>query len=456
MTLRRPRRFWTYLSTTAVILVFAVCLVFASVRLLGIERDMAHDIGEDIVFAMGQGEYEAVRFAYAVSRRTADADALPDDELQRRFNVLLSRLESLSHQQPLRYLIQFGSAARFKDGMAALGELEGEVLSLRAGERGKERRVLAIVEPMSELLRDATVKTMIAERERALGLRDSRQRTMLEVLGYVIGIMASGAILAFSLVRGNREIARTESSLQREREVSQLYRAFVSMVSHQFRTPLAIIDSSAQRLIRQKGGLGREEILARAGKIRAAIGRLTTLMESTLNAARLDAGEIDLKPSDCDLGDLVLAACQRQRELAPTREINVDVERLPGTVRCDPTLMEQVVSNLLSNALKYSADDRPVDVTGWADRDGTLRLAVRDRGVGIPAEDLPRLFERFFRARTASGIAGTGIGLSFARYIAHLHGGDIAAESVEGEGSTFTMILPHESFAAEGRRADGI
>lgn len=232
-----------------------------------------------------------------------------------------------------------------------------------------------------------------------------------------------------------------ENALQRERSLNDFYRSFVSMVSHQFRTPLAIIDSGVQRIMRRGAEMTPAEIAERAEKIRSATGRLTRLVEGTLNASRLDAGQIDMKPRACDFGALVAEACERQRELAPGRRIETDLDGLPPAVRCDPILIEQVVSNLLSNALKYSPEHEPIEVRAWAETD-VIRFSVRDRGVGVPADDVPHLFERFFRARTAAGIDGTGIGLNLARAIAHMHGGEIAVETKEGAGSTFTLSLP--------------
>ena len=109
--------------------------------------------------------------------------------------------------------------------------------------------------------------------------------------------------------------------------------------------------------------------------------------------------------------------------------------------------MEQVLTNLLSNAVKYSSAPAPIEVVGDAD-EAWVRLSVRDRGIGIPPEEHGKLFERFFRASTATGIEGTGIGLHVARTIARLHGGDVDARPREGGGSTFVVSLPREGAAA--------
>ena len=235
-----------------------------------------------------------------------------------------------------------------------------------------------------------------------------------------------------------------QSALDREREMTSAYRSFVSMVSHQFRTPLAIVDSSAQRLMRRGPDVPADEIAARIGKIRNATSRLTRLVDSVLNAAKLDAGQIEINPAAQDLVRLVSDLCERQRELNPQVGISLIAPDQPVEVSCDGMLIEQVVGNLLSNAVKYSGGASTVEVRIASDGEA-VSCSVRDWGIGIPADELGKVFDKFFRARTASGIAGTGIGLNVARQIIQMHGGDIRVESREAEGSVFTFTLPFAS-----------
>jgi signal transduction histidine kinase len=184
-----------------------------------------------------------------------------------------------------------------------------------------------------------------------------------------------------------------------------------------------------------------DELAERTGKIRAAIGRMTQLIDTTLSATRFDAEPKRVDANDCDLAALVRRACAHQQEIMPERRILVSAGNDLMEARCDPVLVEQILTNLLSNALKYSPPTAPVEARIWADG-GSLYCSVTDHGVGIPADELPRLFERFFRASTAHHIAGTGLGLNLARHLARMHGGDITVESEEGVGSTFILRLP--------------
>ena len=238
-----------------------------------------------------------------------------------------------------------------------------------------------------------------------------------------------------------------EESLERETKLRELYKGFVSMVSHQFRTPLSIVDSSAQRMMRRGREMSEEEIRERAGKIRMAILRLTRLVSSTLNAAKLDAGEIDFAPRRCDLGKLIKEACEREKETAPDRRFSMALDHLPDQTWCDPLLIDHAIANLLSNAVKYSAAPEPIKITAGA-AGKWLHIMVSDSGVGIPEDEQGKLFERFFRARTAAGIEGTGIGLNVVRTIARMHGGDVDVRSQEGGGSTFILKLPNEGKSA--------
>lgn len=243
-------------------------------------------------------------------------------------------------------------------------------------------------------------------------------------------------------ISGYKQAARAlQSALDRERETTNAYRNFVSMVSHQFRTPLAILDSSAQRILRRGANLTQEELVTRIQKIRSAGKRLTRLVESVLNAAKLDAGRIELNPEPCDLVNLVTDICERQGELNSNADVQFHMPDAPVRVYCDVMLIEQVVTNLLSNAVKYSGENPTVEIKVWTDGARAF-CSVRDWGIGIPMDELPKIFDRFYRARTASGIAGTGIGLNFAQKIMHLHGGEIQVESYEAGGSLFTFDLP--------------
>ncbi len=236
--------------------------------------------------------------------------------------------------------------------------------------------------------------------------------------------------------------AQLETALQNEKEFSALQRKFISVASHEFRTPLAIIDGAAQRIERRLDDLAPEELAKRTSRIRGAVARMLDLIESTLSASRLDEGRIQMKSKPVDLRALLEAVCERQSELCETLSLDIDLEDLPPRVDGDPSLLDQVFTNLISNAVKYSPEHPDISIAGSATPDGHVRIEVADNGVGIPKADLSRLFDRFFRASTSEGIPGTGIGLNLARDLVVMHGGNIDVESEVGVGTTFSVTLP--------------
>jgi PAS domain S-box-containing protein len=234
-----------------------------------------------------------------------------------------------------------------------------------------------------------------------------------------------------------------KQALAREKELNKLQREFVSMASHEFRTPLAIIDATAQRMKRRadKNQLTPEDAAQRVEKIRDAVQRMTRLMESTLDAASMEEGKIKVEIKPCDICKVVREVCSRQQEIAQTHIISCDLADLPVTIQADTGSLEQVLNNLLSNAVKYAPDAPDIEVKAHTEDDQVV-ISVHDHGIGIDEDELGRIGERFFRARTSTGTAGTGIGLNLAKTLVEIHGGTVSVASQKGEGSTFTIRLP--------------
>ncbi len=429
------RRFLVALMAMAILLVL---LVAATLRLLGSENAIADYITEDMVWLSSQGQYEAVRFADAL--RGYGAGDRSREEVQLLLDLLSSRIAVLEQGEPHRQLQGLGYAHHLDDFRRTVDRATAVLQTVSPDDRDALRGLHAEAIALGAALRDVANAALFSKRQRDATIREQRRHTLFEVLGTLVATMAAGLLVAGILVGEHRKMVRAESALERERQVSRLHRAFISVVSHQFRTPLAIIDASAQRMVRRGSLMSEEEINSRAEKIRAACLRLTRLMESTLNAARLEEGEITLNMRACDPEDLLRNVWDSQPE-QDHRRIELFTENLPRAVEADTTLLEQAVQNLVSNALKYSPAGTPVSIR--AARVGSeIVIEVGDRGVGVPADELDSLFRRFYRARTAEGIPGTGIGLSFAAQIMDLHGGRIEVKSVEGEGSTFTLRFP--------------
>ena len=257
-----------------------------------------------------------------------------------------------------------------------------------------------------------------------------------------IELMRSQEILA-------RQAALLEEQLANEQRLALLQRNFVSMASHEFRTPLTIIDGHARRLDKIKDAVKASEIGERAGKIRSAVLRMTHLIDNLLNSSRLIDGGADLyfSPAEMDLTALLQEVCQLHREMVPGAQIAERFARTPLPMVGDAKLLFQVFSNLLSNAVKYSPGGGTIEIEAGSSA-GEVVVAVADRGIGIPPDDLPRLFERYHRGSNVSGIVGTGVGLYLVKMAVELHRGRVEVASTEGEGSRFTIRLPLEPAAA--------
>ncbi|MBP2310813.1 ATP-binding response regulator [Azospirillum soli] len=233
---------------------------------------------------------------------------------------------------------------------------------------------------------------------------------------------------------------RVERALEAELAAREQQRRFVGMVSHEFRTPLAIIDSAAQMLALRAERVDPES-LDRLGVIRGSVQRLTGLIDSHLTDERIRKGTLSLNRSDVDLAGLLRVAVEPFRAAYPGSAFHLDLDGLPPIMAADGHLLGMLFGNLLSNAVKYADGDAAVTIRGGTD--GAMAVVeVADRGRGIPESELPRLFDRFFRGAASTDVPGTGIGLQTVQQIVQLHDGAVTVNSVVGQGTTFRIALP--------------
>jgi PAS domain S-box-containing protein len=228
-------------------------------------------------------------------------------------------------------------------------------------------------------------------------------------------------------------------ALRHERSAANLYRNFATMISHQFRTPLAVADSALQRLIRRGERADPAEVADRATRARSAIAGLTRLVDSTLDAARIEVGQIDTRHECCDLAALLHTVCEQQRAASPGAKINVSTDGNTMAL-CDPAHTEQVLENLISNAVKYAAAGTEISVHLSGNRDH-ITCDVRNTGLTLSDSDRTRVFERNFRGANSTGKPGTGVGLFIAHTLAQMQGGDIVLLP-ERETTAFRLSLP--------------
>jgi len=241
-----------------------------------------------------------------------------------------------------------------------------------------------------------------------------------------------------------REAAEDELriALNAEKELNQLKSSFVSMVSHEFRTPLEVILSSSNILDRYFDRLPPEKRAAQLSAIRKNVHRMNDLIEDVLMLGRFEAGRMECHPTALDLEATCRQACAdvESAASAPGR-LRFTSHDLGEQAAVDETLLQHILSNLLSNALKYSPATVPVEFTVTR-RGVDAEFVIRDRGCGIPEADRPRLFTAFHRGRNVGQTPGTGLGLVIVKRCVECHGGTLRFDSVEGQGTTFTVTLP--------------
>jgi signal transduction histidine kinase len=231
--------------------------------------------------------------------------------------------------------------------------------------------------------------------------------------------------------------------LAAEQQLTETQRNFVLMASHEFRTPLAVIDGHAQRLMSTRAVLSAEDVAERATKIRGAVLRLTSLIETLINSSRLLEGhaELYIHPQPVNLVQLVNDVCKLHRDILSTVNIRAELGPEPVWIEGDAKLLFQAVSNVISNAIKYSGPHELIEITVDIKQD-VVSVIIADQGIGISEDDRQRLFERYYRGGNTSGITGTGIGLFLVKTVVDLHRGNVEVRSEIGRGSVFTITLP--------------
>ncbi len=235
--------------------------------------------------------------------------------------------------------------------------------------------------------------------------------------------------------------------LTQVRHLQTVRRDFISNISHELRTPLASLKAVVETL--QDGALedppAAKRFLRRAN---SEVDTLTQMVEELLELSRIESGQVPLRMRETAVSDLLLNPLERLKPFAARKNINlmIDVAANLPPVMADEERAQRVVANLVHNAIKFTPDGGDVIISAQKDKTASNQVAIsiKDNGVGIPEDDLPRIFERFFkadRARTRYK-SGTGLGLAICRHLVQAHNGRIWVTSKEGKGSTFTFTLP--------------
>ena len=229
------------------------------------------------------------------------------------------------------------------------------------------------------------------------------------------------------------------------KKVDQIRRDFVANVSHELRTPLSILRGYIETLL-ESPETSRDELSRILGVMERHSKRLDLLAQDLLTLAQLESANPNLQLGDVDLSSLFGEAVRDWEKKLANKQLNVIVDVPPDfpAIRADRVRLQEALYNLLDNAVKYSREHGEITLMA-RQRDGEIELSVSDNGTGISKEDLPRIFERFYRvdkARMHDSVRGTGLGLAIVKHVAQLHGGRVEAKSELQKGTTIRLVLP--------------
>ena len=283
-----------------------------------------------------------------------------------------------------------------------------------------------VIEPIRAALNQA--RAQVAE----VSAPDRKKQLQLTAVPITQNGEASGVVAVFH-------------DVSRLKQADEIRRDFVANVSHELRTPLSIFHGNLETLL-EPGDLDENETRHIYEVMKRHSDRLNLLVNDLLSLARLESKEANLQLAEIRLRDFLEGITRDWAKRLAGKNLRLELQ-VPDdfpTVHADERRLEEVVHNLLDNAVKYSHQNGRILIQAGAP-DQEVVLSVRDEGVGIAANDLPRIFERFYRADRARSreLSGTGLGLSIVKHIAQLHGGRVEAESVVGQGTTIRVILPN-------------
>lgn len=298
------------------------------------------------------------------------------------------------------------------------------------------------------------------ERERLQeSVRDAQANTRKDTLISTAGVVLSFILLCFVYRSIEREMAarrqaeltlqklnsETREALLKEKEINELKSRIITVISHEYRTPLTTILSSTEILEHYSHKLSQEKRITHLQRIVQATNHLTELVGDMLDISQAEAGTLEFNPAPLEVESLCRQLVEELQQ-SDASEHSIAFVRLGDCSSCvaDAKLLRQILTNLLSNAIKYSPKNSTINLELQCQR-GTTVFQVRDEGMGIPESDRVRLFLPFERGNNVGTISGTGLGLAITKKLVDLHGGEITVDSAVGVGTTFTVTLPQHS-----------
>jgi two-component system phosphate regulon sensor histidine kinase PhoR len=411
----------------AIVLLFAVASAFFLQRLyLRPWQELEH-----LLTRIGRGEQPPTFLLSGTPRARRAGLALEQ---------LLARQRALDHQVSQDAAEVRAVLAALTDGLLVVDSTQHILICNPAFEKLYGQSPISAGKPLLDIIRDSDViepiravlaqaKALVAE----VSAPDRKKQLQLTAVPVTQqNGRTSGVVALFH-------------DISRLKQADEIRRDFVANVSHELRTPLSIFHGNLETLL-EASDLDENEIRHIYEVMKRHSDRLNLLVNDLLSLARLESKEANLQLAEINLRDFLEEVIRDWKKRLAGKNLRLDLQ-VPDsfpTLHADERRLEEVVHNLLDNAVKYSHQNGRILIHARA-RDQEIVLSVCDEGVGIAAPDLPRIFERFYRADRARSreVRGTGLGLSIVKHIAQLHGGRVEAESVVGQGTTIRVILPN-------------
>lgn len=442
------RIFGVFVPLAAVIALIAL-LMFTLTRLAQIQQDMRINVSANMLWVITQTQVKGLRLSSILQQHLREGGKI--EEGTQAYRLLTSRFSLLSAGPQMRYLESLDGGKDFLESIQHVRDSAATVSLKGADDEAAMTGLLGALADLDTRLASIAGKTMVTQWEEMGSRLDRYRNGVLTIIFLMLGICACSFVISVHMFIALRRVRESEwakrqalqlqSQLDAARQVSELHRNFGAMVSHQFRTPLAIIDASMQRILRAGDRIDWAQLEHRVQKVRRATARLARLVEQT----RIGDKYSELLEVSCQssaLVPLIDSIAQQQREIAPHRAIEFlpSHDALPDAW-CDPVLVEHIVFNLLSNAIKYSPADTGIQISVFQEHD-RICCEVRDLGVGVTQYDLPHVFDRYFRGRGVADIPGTGMGLYVAHTLTKMQNGILSARPNPEGGSIFKVCFP--------------
>ena len=358
-------------------------------------------------------------------------DLLPEELRQRHVRY---RREFNAHPEPRPMGMGRALVAKRADG----SEFPVAV-SLSYTKIDDDLMVMAFVSDMTE--RKAAEEALKRSEEQLLLYASELER---KVQSRTEDLNATIQALEKEVVERKKAEEEARKALGRERELNDLKSKFVSIASHEFRTPLSTVLSSAALIDQYNDKADKDKVKKHVHRIKSSVNHLTSILNDFLSLGKLEEGKIEVLNEPIIIGEFLKDVEEQMRSsLKPAQSIKIECGEDLEKIGSDARILRNILFNLISNASKYSGEGQVISIDCRLERDGILFM-IRDQGIGIPKEDHKHMFDRFFRASNAGNIQGTGLGLNIVKRYVDLLGGTISFSSQTGKGSTFSVWIPSE------------